>query len=140
MTRSLTILPLAVLLLAAPPARGQSVQQLPAGVVLRITSQNQTISGLLIAQTSDSVWLEPLPHSNVPQVTSIAGIQHVERGQLEYIRSMLIGSGIGAVVGTLVYVGHVQRDRGVAFGSSIAIGGVIGLLRPGTRWLPVPLR
>jgi hypothetical protein len=98
------------------------------------------MSGFLIAQTSDSVWLEPLPHSNVPQVTAIAGIQHVERAQLEYFRSMFIGSGIGAVVGTLIYVSHVQRDRGVTFGSSIAIGAVAGLLRPGTRWLPVTLR
>ena len=53
---------------------------------------------------------------------------------------MLIGGLIGAGVGTGIYFSNAQKDRGLVFGSSVALGAVAGLLFPRLRWVPVPLR
>ena len=53
---------------------------------------------------------------------------------------MLIGGLAGAGVGAAIYFSNAQKDRGMVFGSSIALGAVAGLLFPRLRWVPVPLR
>ena len=137
LTRVVVVLSFA---LGAAPLRAQSMEQLPAGVRLRVTTPNATVSGTLAAQSSDSVWIDLKGTPHAVQGVATAHIQHVERAEPNFPPSMLLGAAAGAAVGALVYFSNAQRDRGMVFGTGVGLGAVAGMLFPRMRWLPVPLK
>lgn len=124
----------------ASASHAQPMGQLPAGVTLRVATTAGTYTGVLASQSSDSVWLigKTLPSGG--RAVATTSIRTVDRAEVDYPKSMLLGGLVGAAVGSAIYFSHAQKDRGIVFGSSVTLGAVGGILVPRLRWVAVPLR
>lgn len=124
---------------AAPAAAQSAITALPSGVTLRINGPASHLEGLLYQQSVDSVWLRASGRNAEPRGIAVSQITSVDRAQPQYVKSILIGTGVGALVAAALYNVTVKGDRDIAVGFSIIGGAVAGMLFPHIDWVPVPL-
>ncbi|HET7631757.1 MAG TPA: hypothetical protein VFK16_05495 [Gemmatimonadaceae bacterium] len=123
----------------APAATAQAIAPLPSGVVLRVHANQSIMTGVLYAQSVDSVWLRQRGDRVAVQGAAISQITRVERAHPEYVKSLLVGTALGGVLAAALYTITSPGDRDMAVGFSVIAGAVAGLVFPHVGWAQVPL-
>jgi hypothetical protein len=124
---------------AITPAAQSTIALLPSGVTLRIHGLNSSITGVLYQQGIDSVWVRPLGTGPATRAMATSAITSVQRARPAYVRSVLMGTGLGAVLGALLYSVSSHNDHDIVIGGSVLAGAMAGLIFPRTDWISVPL-
>ncbi|MDE3128382.1 MAG: hypothetical protein KGL38_10280 [Gemmatimonadota bacterium] len=134
------LLAVAGLTAGARSAAAQSaIAPLPSGVTLRVHGPQTMITGVLYQQGLDSVWLRAGGGSRQIRGVAISQITRVEQAHPAYVRSVLLGTGLGALLGAALYPVSAHNDHDVVIGGSVLAGAMFGLLFPRTDWVTVPL-
>jgi hypothetical protein len=124
---------------AAPAAAQSAIALLPSGVTLRINGPGSDLVGVLYQQSLDSVWLRQRGNNTIVRSIAVPRIQRVDQARPEYVKSMLVGTGLGVLVGVALYSVTPHSDHDLYIGLSVIGGAVAGLLFPHTAWKSVPL-
>ncbi len=125
---------------AHPAAAQSTIAPLPSGVTLRVHGPQTTISGVLYQQGLDSVWLRSEGGTQTVRAVAVSQITRVEQAHRAYARSVLIGTGLGALLGAALYPASSHNDHDLVIGGTVLTGAMLGLIFPRIDWVPVPLR
>jgi hypothetical protein len=123
----------------ASPACAQTIALLPSGVTLRINGPQSKITGVLYSQSVDSVSLRPRGDNETIRTIAVSRITRVDQAQPAYVKSVLVGTGLGVLLGAALYPITSHNDHDIFIGLSVISGAVAGVLFPHTDWVPVPL-
>jgi hypothetical protein len=125
---------------AAPASAQSAIAPLPSGVTLRVRGPNTSITGVLYQQSVDSVWVQQRGANQPVRGIAVSQITRVDREQPAYVKSVLVGTGLGILLGAALYPITSHNDHDVFIGFSFIGGAVAGLLFPHSDWVPVSLR
>lgn len=120
-------------------AAQSTIAPLPSGVTLRVRGPQTLTTGVLYQQGLDSVWLRSNGAARTIRAVPVSRITGVDRAQPAYARSVLLGTGLGALLGAALYPVSSHDDHDIVIGGSVLVGAMAGLLFPRTDWIPVPL-
>ncbi len=124
---------------AAPAAAQSEIALLPSGVTLRINGPASHLEGVLYQQSVDSVWLRARGENAVPRGIAVSQIRSVDQAHRDYARSILVGTGLGALLGAALYPITAHNDHDIFIGLSVIGGAMAGLIFPHVSWVPIPL-
>lgn len=133
------VLVLGGLAVVGSPAVAQSLAPLPSGVTLRINGPQSHLMGVLYSQSVDSVSVRQRGDNEVVHAIAATSITRVEQSKPAYVKSMLIGAGLGVLLGAALYPITPHADHDLYIGLSVIGGAVAGLVFPRTDWVPVTL-
>ena len=124
---------------ASPAAAQSAIAPLPSGVTLRVHGSGMTITGVLYQQSVDSVWVRARGNDQAVRGIATGRITAVEQAKPAYLKSVLVGTALGAGLGAVLYTVSAHNDHDIFVGFSVIAGAVAGSLFPHTDWSPVPL-